>query len=55
MNPDKLEGRQLAASTSNRNFIGRQGSPTGRTVLLSPKMAAAAAIEGAITDIRMQG
>ena len=55
MNPDKLEGRQLAASTSNRNFIGRQGSPTGRTVLLSPKMAAAAALEGAITDIRMQG
>ena len=55
MNPDKLEGRQLAASTSNHNFIGRQGSPTGRTVLLSPKMAAAAAIEGAITDIRMQG
>ena len=55
MNPDKLEGRQLAASTSNRNFIGRQGSPTGRTVLLSPRMAAAAALEGAITDIRMQG
>jgi len=52
MNPDKLQGRELSASTSNRNFIGRQGSPTGRTLLVSPSMAAAAAISGKITDIR---
>ena len=52
MNPDKLSGRQLSASTSNRNFIGRQGSPTGRTLLMSPKMAAAAAVAGAVTDVR---
>jgi len=52
MNPDKLQGRELSASTSNRNFIGRQGSPTGRTLLVSPAMAAAAAITGRITDIR---
>ena len=55
MNPDKLQGRQLSASTSNRNFIGRQGSPTGRTLLVSPKMAAAAAIAGKIVDIRNNG
>ena len=55
MNPDKLSGRQLSASTSNRNFIGRQGSPTGRTLLLSPGMAAAAAIAGEITDVRKLG
>ncbi|RLW69580.1 MAG: isopropylmalate isomerase [spirochete symbiont of Stewartia floridana] len=55
MNPDKLSGRQLSASTSNRNFIGRQGSPTGRTLLLSPCMAAAAAITGEITDVRKIG
>ena len=36
MNPDKLVGDQLCASSSNRNFKGRQGSPTGRTVLMSP-------------------
>jgi 3-isopropylmalate/(R)-2-methylmalate dehydratase large subunit len=36
MNPDKLKGRQISASTSNRNFKGRQGSPTGRTLLMSP-------------------
>ena len=49
MNPDKLVGRQLCASTSNRNFKGRQGSPTGRTVLMSPVMVAAAAVAGHIT------
>lgn len=52
MNPDKLKGRQLSASTSNRNFIGRQGSPTGRTLLMSPAMAASAAIAGRVVDIR---
>ena len=52
MNPDKLVGRQISASTSNRNFIGRQGSAEGRTLLMSPPMAAAAAIEGRVTDVR---
>jgi len=52
MNPDKLVGRQLCASTSNRNFKGRQGSPTGRTILMSPLMAVSAAIEGKICDAR---
>ena len=52
MNPDKLIGDQLCASSSNRNFKGRQGSPTGRTVLMSPVMVAAAAIKGHITDAR---
>lgn len=52
MNPDKLEGDQICASTSNRNFIGRQGSPTGRTLLMSPAMAAAAAVAGSVIDIR---
>ena len=52
MNPDKLVGDQLCASSSNRNFKGRQGSPTGRTVLMSPVMVAAAAITGRITDAR---
>ncbi|MDA3850844.1 MAG: 3-isopropylmalate dehydratase large subunit [Spirochaetaceae bacterium] len=52
MNPDKLVGRQLCASTSNRNFKGRQGSPTGRTILMSPVMAVAAALEGKISDAR---
>jgi 3-isopropylmalate/(R)-2-methylmalate dehydratase large subunit len=52
MNPDKLIGRELCASSSNRNFKGRQGSPTGRTVLMSPVMVAAAAISGSITDAR---
>ena len=55
MNPDKLKGNQLSASTSNRNFIGRQGSPTGRTLLVSPAMAAAAAVAGEIVDIRNFG
>src|SRR5690606_12843916 len=44
MNPDKLVGDQLCASSSNRNFKGRQGSPSGRTVLMSPVMVAAAAM-----------
>jgi 3-isopropylmalate/(R)-2-methylmalate dehydratase large subunit len=52
MNPDKLSGHELCASTSNRNFIGRQGSPTGRTLLMSPAMAAAAAVTGAVVDVR---
>jgi len=43
MNPDKLEGNQVCASSSNRNFKGRQGSPTGRTLLMSPAMVAALA------------
>jgi 3-isopropylmalate/(R)-2-methylmalate dehydratase large subunit len=52
MNPDKLVGDQLCASSSNRNFKGRQGSPTGRTILMSPLMVAAAAITGVISDAR---
>ncbi len=52
MNPDKLVGDQLCASSSNRNFKGRQGSPTGRTMLMSPVMVAAAAITGEVTDAR---
>jgi 3-isopropylmalate/(R)-2-methylmalate dehydratase large subunit len=52
MNPDKLVGDQLCASSSNRNFKGRQGSPTGRTVLMSPVMVAAAAVAGEIADAR---
>ncbi|MBT3346502.1 MAG: 3-isopropylmalate dehydratase large subunit [Gemmatimonadetes bacterium] len=52
MNPDKLQGRELCASSSNRNFKGRQGSPTGRTLLMSPAMVAAAAITGEVTDVR---
>ena len=52
MNPDKLKGREISASSSNRNFIGRQGSPTGRTLLMSPAMVAAAAVSGEIVDIR---
>jgi 3-isopropylmalate/(R)-2-methylmalate dehydratase large subunit len=52
MNPDKLIGDQLCASSSNRNFKGRQGSPTGRTLLMSPLMVAAAAVTGAVADAR---
>jgi len=52
MNPDKLQGREICASSSNRNFIGRQGSPGGRTLLMSPAMVAAAAINGKVTDVR---
>jgi 3-isopropylmalate/(R)-2-methylmalate dehydratase large subunit len=52
MNPDKLQGRQISASSSNRNFKGRQGSSSGRTLLMSPAMVAAAAIAGTVTDVR---
>jgi 3-isopropylmalate/(R)-2-methylmalate dehydratase large subunit len=52
MNPDRLVGRQVSASSSNRNFRGRQGSPTGRTLLMSPAMVAAAAIAGEVVDVR---
>ena len=52
MNPDQLKGDQISASSSNRNFIGRQGSPTGRTLLMSPAMVAAAAIAGHVVDVR---
>lgn len=52
MNPDKLIGNQLCASSSNRNFKGRQGSPTGRTLLMSPIMVAAAAVTGEVSDAR---
>jgi 3-isopropylmalate/(R)-2-methylmalate dehydratase large subunit len=52
MNPDRLVGDQLCASSSNRNFKGRMGSPTGRTVLMSPVMVAAAAITGELSDAR---
>ena len=54
MNPDKLTPGQRCASTSNRNFEGRQG-PGGRTHLLSPTMAAAAAITGHLADVRQFG
>ncbi len=52
MNPDRLEGREVCASSSNRNFKGRQGSPMGRTLLMSPAMVAAAAVAGEVTDVR---
>jgi 3-isopropylmalate/(R)-2-methylmalate dehydratase large subunit len=52
MNPDKLQGNQLSASSSNRNFKGRQGSAQGRTLLMSPVMVVAAAVNGVITDVR---
>ena len=52
MNPDKLQGREVCASASNRNFKGRQGSSTGRTLLMSPVMVAAAAFTGRVTDAR---
>jgi 3-isopropylmalate/(R)-2-methylmalate dehydratase large subunit len=52
MNPDRLEGRQISASSSNRNFKGRQGSASGRTLLMSPAMVAAAAVHGQVTDVR---
>ena len=51
MNPDKLKPGERSASTSNRNFQGRQG-PGGRTHLVSPIMAAAAAIKGHLADVR---
>ncbi|MDZ7958592.1 MAG: 3-isopropylmalate dehydratase large subunit [Aulosira sp. DedQUE10] len=52
MNPDKLQGRQISASSSNRNFKGRQGSASGRTLLMSPAMVATAAIKGEVSDVR---
>lgn len=52
MNPDRLQGREICASSSNRNFIGRQGSPGGRTLLMSPVMVAAAALNGKVVDAR---
>jgi len=52
MNPDKLVDREICASSSNRNFRGRQGSPRGRTLLMSPAMVAAAALEGRVRDVR---
>ena len=51
MNPDQLVAGERCASTSNRNFMGRQG-PGGRTHLVSPAMAAAAAVTGRLTDVR---
>jgi 3-isopropylmalate/(R)-2-methylmalate dehydratase large subunit len=52
MNPDKLQGNQISASSSNRNFKGRQGSASGRTLLMSPAMVATAAIAGQVEDVR---
>ncbi|MCU0537907.1 MAG: 3-isopropylmalate dehydratase large subunit [Hydrococcus sp. Prado102] len=52
MNPDKLQGDQISASSSNRNFKGRQGSSTGRTLLMSPAMVVAAAVKGEVADVR---
>ncbi|MFK0733681.1 MAG: 3-isopropylmalate dehydratase large subunit [Gloeotrichia echinulata IR180] len=52
MNPDKLQARQISASSSNRNFKGRQGSASGRTLLMSPAMVATAAIKGEVADVR---
>jgi 3-isopropylmalate/(R)-2-methylmalate dehydratase large subunit len=52
MNDDQLEGDEASASSSNRNFVGRQGSKEGRTVLMNPRMVAAAAIRGEVTDVR---
>jgi 3-isopropylmalate/(R)-2-methylmalate dehydratase large subunit len=54
MNPDRLEPGERCASTSNRNFEGRQGYK-GRTHLVSPAMAAAAAIAGRFVDVRTWG
>jgi len=52
MNEDQLEDDEASASSSNRNFVGRQGSKDGRTVLMNPQMVAAAAVEGEVTDVR---
>jgi len=52
MNDDQLEGDEACASSSNRNFVGRQGSKDGRTVLMNPRMVAAAAVTGEVTDVR---
>ena len=53
MNPDKLVGDEICASSSNRNFMGRQGSSSGRTLLMSPIMVAAAAVKGQVADARV--
>jgi 3-isopropylmalate/(R)-2-methylmalate dehydratase large subunit len=52
MNPDKLVDDEICAASSNRNFKGRMGSPTGRTMLMSPLMVAAAAVTGKVSDAR---
>lgn len=52
MNEDRLRGAEVCASSSNRNFRGRQGSWEGRTLLMSPAMVAAAALAGEIVDPR---
>ncbi|ELZ39978.1 isopropylmalate isomerase large subunit [Halorubrum californiense DSM 19288] len=52
MNDDRLDAGEVCASSSNRNFVGRQGSKEGRTVLMSPAMVAAAAVEGEVVDAR---
>ena len=52
MNEDQLVGDERCASSSNRNFVGRQGSKDGRTVLMSPPMVAAAAVTGEVADVR---
>jgi 3-isopropylmalate/(R)-2-methylmalate dehydratase large subunit len=52
MNEDQLEGDEACVSSSNRNFVGRQGSKEGRTILASPVMVAAAAVAGEVTDVR---
>jgi 3-isopropylmalate/(R)-2-methylmalate dehydratase large subunit len=55
MNDDQLVGDEVCASSSNRNFVGRQGSKDGRTVLMNPSMVAAAAVTGEVTDVRDLG
>jgi len=52
MNPDKLVADQVCASSSNRNYKGRQGSATGRTLIMSPLMVAASAVTGKVSDPR---
>ena len=52
MNDDRLEAGEVCASSSNRNFVGRQGSKDGKTVLMSPAMVVAAAVAGEVVDVR---